>query len=85
MARYLTLSSVVVVLALAVAGCSDQDKKQAAGGAPGGANPAQPVSVVTLSKSVQPLTTVLSGRAEAVKIAANTRCGEGRVKRAVLT
>lgn len=69
MARYLTLSSVVVVLALAVAGCSDQDKKQAAGGAPGGARPAQPVSVVTLSKSVQPLTTVLSGRAEAVQSA----------------
>ncbi|THF47025.1 efflux RND transporter periplasmic adaptor subunit [Allorhizobium terrae] len=68
MAKYFTLSSILFVAALVVAGCSDQEKQQAAGGA-GAARPPSPVSVVIMKKSVQPLTTILSGRAEAVQSA----------------
>jgi membrane fusion protein, multidrug efflux system len=68
MAKYFTLSSIVLVAALAVAGCSDQDKQQAAGGA-GAERPPSPVSVLIMKKSVQPLTTILSGRAEALQSA----------------
>lgn len=70
MAKHFTLTSIILVAVLAAAGCSDQDKQKAAGGAgAGAARPPSPVSVVVMKKSVQPLTSILSGRAEAVQSA----------------
>ncbi len=68
MAKYFTLSSIGLVLLLAASGCSDQGKKQE-GAAPAAERPPQPVSVITMTKGVQPLTTILSGRAEALQSA----------------
>ncbi|MBP1847058.1 membrane fusion protein (multidrug efflux system) [Rhizobium petrolearium] len=56
-----------LLFSAALAACSDSGQQQSAGGAP--QRPPQPVSVVTLQKSEQPLTTVLSGRAEAFQSA----------------
>ncbi|MCF1469360.1 efflux RND transporter periplasmic adaptor subunit [Agrobacterium vitis] len=73
MARHLTLSSIILVAAIALSGCSDDGKKQAGGpGGPGGAGgerPPSPVSVLAIKKSTAPLTTILSGRAEAFQTA----------------
>ncbi|MVA27688.1 efflux RND transporter periplasmic adaptor subunit [Agrobacterium vitis] len=73
MARHLNLSSIILVAALALSGCSDDGKKQAGGpggpGGPGGERPPSPVSVLAIKKSTAPLTTVLSGRAEAFQTA----------------
>lgn len=59
-----------ILFAGLLAGCSDSGQ-QSAGGAPGGAQqkPPSPVSVLVLKKSEQPVTTVLSGRAEAFQTA----------------
>lgn len=62
---------ILVSLALAaipLAACSDQGG-QSAGGQAGGGRPPQPVSVIAMQKSEQPLTTVLSGRADAFRTA----------------
>ncbi|MEQ1409069.1 efflux RND transporter periplasmic adaptor subunit [Neorhizobium sp. Rsf11] len=56
-----------LLFSAALAACSDSGQQQSAGGAP--QRPPQPVSVVTLQKSEQPLTTVLSGRAAAFQSA----------------
>ncbi|RCW20777.1 membrane fusion protein (multidrug efflux system) [Ciceribacter lividus] len=56
------------LLAAALASCNDSGDQKAGAGA-GAARPPSPVSVVTLKKSEQPLTTVLSGRAEAFQTA----------------
>ncbi|MBB4010669.1 efflux RND transporter periplasmic adaptor subunit [Allorhizobium taibaishanense] len=70
MAGHLKLSSILLVAAIALAGCSDDGKKQAgAPGGAGGAKPPSPVSVLAIKKSSAPLTTVLSGRAEAFQSA----------------
>ncbi|MCF1455264.1 efflux RND transporter periplasmic adaptor subunit [Agrobacterium vitis] len=73
MARHLTLSSIILVAAIALSGCSDDGKKQSGGpGGPGGAGgerPPSPVSVLAIKKSTAPLTTILSGRAEAFQTA----------------
>ncbi|MBF2718206.1 efflux RND transporter periplasmic adaptor subunit [Agrobacterium vitis] len=73
MARHLTLSSIILVAAIALSGCSDDGKKQAGGpggpGGPGGERPPSPVSVLAIKKSTAPLTTILSGRAEAFQSA----------------
>ncbi|WP_027488819.1 efflux RND transporter periplasmic adaptor subunit [Allorhizobium undicola] len=74
MSRKLTLISLLALTALTAVGCSDQGKQQGnAGGAgapgAGGQRPPSPVSVVVMQKSEQPLTTVLSGRADAFQSA----------------
>lgn len=58
-------------LSLAMAACSDQGQggNQGAGQATGAERPPQPVSVITINKTEQPLTAVLSGRAEAFRTA----------------
>lgn len=61
-----------LLLSLMLAACSDQSDKSAgagAQGAQGAQRPPQPVSVMAMKKSDQPLTTVLSGRAEAFRSA----------------
>lgn len=72
-----------LLIAALLASCSDSDQKAAGApgagapgagapgaGAPGGAQrPPSPVSVLTMKKSDQPVTTVLSGRAEAFQTA----------------
>ena len=63
------------MLSLVLASCSDQGKSGgqagpgAAAGAGGQARPPSPVSVLVMKKTEQPLTTVLSGRAEAFQSA----------------
>ncbi|MFB9953491.1 efflux RND transporter periplasmic adaptor subunit [Rhizobium puerariae] len=54
---------------VALAACSDSGQQQSQGAAGAPQRPPQPVSVVTLQKSEQPLTTVLSGRAAAFQSA----------------
>ncbi|RWX74480.1 efflux RND transporter periplasmic adaptor subunit [Neorhizobium lilium] len=58
-----------LLVAAFLAGCSDSDQK-AAGGTPGGQQkPPSPVSVLVIKKAEEPVTTVLSGRAEAFQTA----------------
>jgi membrane fusion protein (multidrug efflux system) len=57
-------------VSLAVAACSDSGSSSGQGAGQAGAQrPPQPVSVVTITKTEQPLTSVLSGRAEAFRTA----------------
>jgi membrane fusion protein (multidrug efflux system) len=60
-----------LLLAGFLASCSDSGQKPAASGAPAGAQqrPPSPVSVLIMKKTEQPLTTVLSGRADAFQTA----------------
>lgn len=60
-----------LLLTVALAACSDSSQKPAGNGAAGGAaqRPPQPVSVVIMKKSEQPITAVLPGRAAPFQIA----------------
>ncbi|MDO1584831.1 efflux RND transporter periplasmic adaptor subunit [Rhizobium oryzicola] len=58
-----------IMLSLALASCSDQGKGAGQAGAGAPARPPSPVSVLIMKKTEQPLTTVLSGRAEAFQSA----------------
>ncbi|MCM2294720.1 efflux RND transporter periplasmic adaptor subunit [Allorhizobium sp. BGMRC 0089] len=58
-----------LTLCLVLGACSDQSGQKDASGSKAGERPPSPVSVIILKKSVNPLTTVLSGRAEAYKTA----------------
>lgn len=70
MNRRLVLISVLLSIATATVGCSDTDSKTGAAGAgAAAARPPSPVSVVVMKEMVQPLTTVLPGRAVAFQIA----------------
>ncbi|MGV8937212.1 MAG: efflux RND transporter periplasmic adaptor subunit [Allorhizobium sp.] len=70
MNRRLMLTSVLLSIAAVTAGCSDTDSKTGAAGAgAAAARPPSPVSVVLMKEMVQPLTTVLPGRAVAFQIA----------------
>lgn len=64
--RKLTL--IPLFVAAALAGCSDSGQQNAAGGQ-AAQRPPQPVSVVVMKKTEQPITTVLPGRASAFQIA----------------
>jgi membrane fusion protein (multidrug efflux system) len=60
-----------LLLTVALAACSDSSQKPVGNGAAGGApqRPPQPVSVVIMKKSEQPITAVLPGRAAPFQIA----------------
>lgn len=60
-----------LLLSLVLAACSDSGQQAAQGGGAGGApqRPPQPVSVVVMKRSEQPITAVLPGRASAFQIA----------------
>ncbi|TWF43426.1 efflux RND transporter periplasmic adaptor subunit [Neorhizobium alkalisoli] len=58
-----------LAFSLALASCSDSGNQAAGNAAQGAQRPPQPVSVVLMKKSEQPLTTVLSGRADAFRSA----------------
>lgn len=68
MSRRFLLPSLLLLVTTALAGCNDAGNENAGAGA-GAERPPSPVSVVTLKNSEQPLTTVLSGRAEAFQTA----------------
>ncbi|EHS54030.1 efflux transporter, RND family, MFP subunit [Rhizobium sp. PDO1-076] len=69
MTRRLKLTSVLVLCAAALAGCSDSDTAQNAAGAAGGEKPPSPVSVVLMKQASHPLTSTLPGRASAFQTA----------------
>ncbi|MDR6820595.1 membrane fusion protein (multidrug efflux system) [Neorhizobium sp. 2083] len=60
-----------LLLTVALAACSDSSQKPAGNGAAGGGpqRPPQPVSVVIMKKSEQPITAILPGRAAPFQIA----------------
>jgi membrane fusion protein (multidrug efflux system) len=70
MTRRLKLTSVLVLCAAALAGCSDSGTAQNAGGAgAAGEKPPSPVSVVLMKQAPHPLTSTLPGRASAFQTA----------------
>ncbi len=68
MNRRILLTSVFLSLVAALAGCSEQDSSKAGAAAPA-EKPPSPVSVVIMKEMVQPLTSVLPGRASAFQVA----------------
>jgi membrane fusion protein (multidrug efflux system) len=69
--RNMTARKLLLPLAfsVALAACSDSGTKSAGNAAQGAQRPPQPVSVVSMKKTEEPLTTVLSGRADAFRSA----------------
>lgn len=67
----LKFASALLACSAFIAGCSDQEAGQNAGGgaAPGGERPPTQVSVLVMKKAPQPLTTTLPGRASAFQTA----------------
>ncbi|PJI38403.1 MAG: efflux transporter periplasmic adaptor subunit [Rhizobium sp.] len=69
MKRHLKLTTALLALSAALAGCNDAATDSKAPAAAGAERPPSPVSVVIMKKAEQPLTTLLPGRAAAFQVA----------------
>ncbi|MBW8299412.1 MAG: efflux RND transporter periplasmic adaptor subunit [Hydrogenophaga sp.] len=69
MKRHLKLTTALLALSAALAGCNDSATESKAPAGAGAERPPSPVSVVIMKKGEQPLTTLLPGRATAFQVA----------------